>query len=506
MTDRPGLTRRSFLKHAAWTAPALATLPRLTSAQETPAARPGVPPRKVIVVGAGLAGLGAAWELVQSGHDVTVLEASHRPGGRVWTLREPFADGLYAEAGAVSYGASFQHTERYAKTFNLTVVNPKAPQKPLGMVEYLEGQRVEITGKEQPAWPVELAAAEKGLGLFGMYQKYFLPAAAEIGDPLDPAWRLDQWKKYDQVSLAEYLRSQGASNGAIKLMAANVVFGYGWDEVSALHRLISDVALFPVDKPSPPRFFEGGSDRLTDAFARSLKERTWYRSPVTKIRQEAGKVRVVFRHLGDEQTLEADYVVVAAPVPALRNIELTPELPAARRQILSRLEYAPVTRIFIQTRRRYWAERGFGGMSGTDLPIQLVSEQPVIRAEDQTRGILECHMKGPDAERIGALDEAAQIAFAVEHLEKLHPGIKDHVEGGASISWHENPWIGGGYAWWKPTQFTAWMPELANPEGRLHFAGEHTSVLARTQEGALESGNRAAREINEAVATESGGR
>jgi monoamine oxidase len=502
MTHRPGLTRRSFLKHAAWTAPALAILPRLATAaavETSAAARPGVPPRKVIVVGAGLAGLAAAWELVQSGHDVTVLEASHRPGGRVWTLREPFADGLYAEAGAINFAASFHQANRYAEAFNLKVVNPKPPAKPLGGVEYLEGRRVEITS-QNPEWPIELSPAEKGLGLFGMYQKYFFPTAREMGDPTDPAWRLDQWTKYDQMSLAEFLRSQGASEGAIKLMAANVPFGYGWNEVSALHRLISDVALFPVDKPTPPRFFEGGSDRLPDAFARNLRERTWYRAPVTKIQQDDGKVRVVFQHLGNEQALDADYVVVAAPVPALRNIQFTPELPAARRQILTGLEYTPVTRIYVQTRRRYWAERGFGGQSGTDLPIQLVNEQPAIRADDQTRGILECHMKGPDAVRIGALDEAAQIAFAVENLEKLHPGIKDYVEGGTSVSWHEDPWIGGGYAWWKPTQFASWMPELAKAEGRLHFAGEHTSALARTQEGALESGNRAAREVNEAAA------
>jgi monoamine oxidase len=497
MTFRPGLTRRSFLKHAAWTPPALAALPHLAAAAE-PAAQPGGPPRKVIVVGAGLAGLAAAYELVQSGHDVTVLEASHRAGGRVRTLREPFADGLYAEAGAVSFGASFRHTERYGQTFGLTVVHPKPPKKPLGMVGHLEGTRVEVTGKEV-AWPVELTPAEKALGLGGMFQKYVLPAAAEIGDPTDPAWRLDRWAKYDAMSLADYLRSQGASHGAIKLMAANAVFGYGWDEVSALHRLISDLALFPVTSPSPPRFFEGGSDRLTDAFARNLRERTWYRAPVTGIQQEPGKVRVVFRQGGGERLLEADHVVLTAPIPALRNIELTPELPASRRQIISGLEYTPVTRIFLQTRNRYWAERGFMGLSGTDLPIQLVNEVPGIRAEDQTRGILECHIKGPEAERIGAMDEDAQIALAVEHLEKLHPGIKHVVEGGVSFSWHEDPYIGGGYAWWKPAQLTGWLPEIARPEGRIHFAGEHTSVLARTQEGALESGNRAAREINEAA-------
>lgn len=495
-----GLTRRAFLKHAALTAPVAAALPGLASAEEpVPAARPGVPQRKVVVVGAGLAGLSAAWELVQSGHDVTVLEASHRAGGRVWTLREPFADGLYVEAGAVNYGEAFRWVGRYVQALGLSVVSPKPPKTPLKLVAHIGGQRLEMAGKE-PEWPVELAPSEKGVPVYGFYQKYLLPAAAELGDPTDPAWRLDRWAEYDRMSLADLLRSRGASNGAIKLMSANASFGYGWEEVSALHRLISDMALTQMTSPTPARFLEGGTDRLSNAFAQRLRERIWYRAPVTKIQQEPGKVRVVFRQRGDEHVLEADHVVCAAPVPALRNIEFTPALPAARRQILAGLEYTPVTRIFVQTRRRYWVERGFAGISGTDLPIQIVSEQPFIRADDQTRGILECHIKGPDAERAGALDEEAQIAFAVENLEKLHPGIKDYVEGGAAISWHENPWIGGGYAWWKPTQLTQWMPEFAKAEGRIHFAGEHTSVFARTMEGAFESGNRAAREINEAAA------
>jgi monoamine oxidase len=508
MTPLPGLTRRSFLHHALWTAPAVAALPHLAAAAEPaatpaaaePAAQPGVPPRKIIVVGAGLAGLAAAYELVQSGHDVTVLEAHHRPGGRVWTLREPFADGLFAEAGAVNYGDAFVHVGRYGKTFNLAVGSPKPPKKPLAMVEHLHGRRLEITAAKEPDWPVELKPDEKGVGLFGLFQKYLLPAAGEMGTPSDPGWSLDRWAAYDKMTLADFYRSRGASNGAVELMSANTTFGYGWEEVSALHRLISDMALTQITSPTPGRFFEGGSDRLPNAFANALRERIWYRAPVTKIQQEPGKVRVVFRQLGEEKTLEADRVVIAAPVPALRNIQFTPELPAARKQIIAQLEYMPVTRIYIQTRRRYWAERGYTGLSGTDLPVQLVNEQPFLRADDQTRGILECHMKGPNALRAGELDPDTQIAFAVDNLEKLHPGIKDYVEGGISFSWHKDPYIGGGYAWWKPTQLTTWMPELAKPEGRLHFAGEHTSLLARTQEGALESGNRAAREVNAAAA------
>ena len=153
--------------------------------------------------------------------------------------------------------------------------------------------------------------------------------------------------------------------------------------------------------------------------------------------------------------MTADHVVCAAPTPAMRNIEFTPELSALKRQILSELTYTPVTSIYLQTRRRYWAEQGYGSLAATDLPVQLVFEQPAIRAEDQTRGILQCFLRGPEALRVGAMDEDDQIAFAVTNLEKIYPGIKDYVEEGVSFRWHDDPWVGGGFAFWKPNQSRA---------------------------------------------------
>lgn len=491
MTRSPGMTRRAFLRHAAVAAPAAALLPRLASGQP---ARP----KRVIVVGAGLAGLAAAWELVQLGHDVTVLEAQNRPGGRVWTLREAFADGLYAEFGAVSFADSFHHLVRYANTFGIPVVPAKPPSKPLKMVEHLRGQRVEIVAGQETAWPLDLAPGERGQTVGALFQRYMGSIAKELGDPTDLAWRLDSSAALDRVTLAEFLKSRGASEGAIHLLSVNTPFGYGWSEVSALHRLVSDLALFQAGGAVGTRFLEGGTDRLPNAFAKALRERIWYGAPVHSIRQDEAGVRVVVRQGGGEKTLEAERLICTAPLPALRRIGIEPALSPVKRQAVEQLAYMPVTRIFVQFRRRYWTERGYTGLSGTDLPIQLVSEHPFVRADDQTRGILECHMKGPEAERVGALPQDEQIAFAVENLEKLHPGIRGQVEGGVAMSWHEDPWTGGGYAWWKPGQLTGWLPELARPEGRLHFAGEHTSVLARTLEGALESGNRAAREVQEA--------
>ena len=120
---KPDLTRRAFLRHAALTVPAVAAFSGLASASEpAPAALPPASrPRKVIVVGAGLAGLAAAYELARAGHEVTVLEAQNRAGGRVWTVREPFADGLFVEAGAVNFGDAYRHLVRLFEAVRYSV-------------------------------------------------------------------------------------------------------------------------------------------------------------------------------------------------------------------------------------------------------------------------------------------------------------------------------------------------------------------------------------------------
>jgi len=498
------LSRRSFLRHAALALPALAAFPQLASAAPSPLPPGEIPPpperavrpRKVIVVGAGLAGLAAAYELVAWGHDVTVLEARTRPGGRVWTLRSPFSDGLYAEAGAMDFSESARFMQHYVQLFGLSTASPQ--REDVRFAFHLRGRRILFGRGIESEWPFAVTPEEKKLGPFGIDAKYLVPPTRELGDVSDPGWDIGRFERYDRMTLAELLTSQGVSDEAVSLLSYLMGVGYGWRTGSALHRLISDFAMFELGG-GKLLYLDGGADALPRAFAAALRDRIWYGAPVTKILQENGKVRAVFRQGGAEESLEADRLVCAVPCPVLRRIEISPALPPARRRILDELEHTPVTRIFVQTRRRFWHEAGEAGAGVTDLPIGMVAEQPFIRSGDQgPRGLLEAHIRGADAVPAGALGPEEQIAFAVEHLEKLHPGVRRHVEGGAAVSWHDDPWTGGAYPWWKPGQLTQWMPELARAEGRIHFAGEHTSHLCRQMEGALMSGHRAAREVHAA--------
>jgi monoamine oxidase len=507
------LTRRSFLRSAALSLPAAAALPGLSFAESAAAAAaPGPPisetpppprpaqPLKVIVAGAGLAGLAAAYELVSWGHDVTVFEARTRPGGRVYTLRSPFSDGLTAEAGAIDFTSAYRNVQHYVKHFNLAATSPQDDK--LSTVFYLRGKRILFPSRTKPDWPYNLTPEEKKLDFVGIFEKYLGSAAKELGDPTDPSFDISRFKRFDQATVADFMKGQGASDEAVEFLSHMVSVGYGWSTGSALHRLASDFALFLLGGGS--QFcLDGGTDMLPRAFARSLRDRIWYGAPVTRIVQEGAKVRAVFRQGGAEQTLVADRLICAAPCPAVRRIEFSPGLPARKRQIMEQLEYTPVTRIFVQVRRRFWTAAGETGRGSTDLPIKLVTEQPICRPADQgPRSILESHIRGPEAVPVGAMDVDKQIAFAAENLEKVHPGFGRYVEGGATVSWHDDPWAGGGYPWWKPGQLTEWMPELAKAEGRVHFAGEHTSQLGRTMEGALISGNRAAREVHAAALRE----
>jgi monoamine oxidase len=492
------MTRRELIRNAALAAPILAGLPGLAWGEEPKPTPPADSrgPLQVIVVGAGLAGLAAAYELVALGHAVTVLEAGERPGGRVYTLREPFADGLFAEGGAIDFSSSYRNMMRYLKLFDLPVV--PYTHGALDSVYHLRGKRLvfKVASRKEPDWPYQLTPEEKSLGLNQVFGKYFAPADA-IGDPTLPGFKLAAWKSFDGVTLTQFLKNQGASNEAIELLGQVMGFGYGWSEVSALHRLLSDVGLFLVDPAQSSHILVGGNDRLPQAFAKALGDRLNYGVPVVKIVQEPDRVRAVWKRGGREESLAADRLIVTAPVPALRRIAFGPALPEAKRRIIEKLEYLAVTRTYLQVDRPFWRDAGESGDANTDLPIRRVFEYPLIQSPTQRGGILESHVRGPEGERLAHVDLPARLRLCRDNLEKVFPGFKDHYHGvGTSVAWSTNPWAGGGYAWWKPGQLTEWMPKLAEPTGRLHFAGEHTSAIGRTMEGALESGNRAAREVH----------
>ena len=238
-------------------------------------------PKRVLIVGAGLAGLSAAYELNQAGHDVTVLEARTRPGGRVHTLRDPFPDGLHAEAGATRIPNHHHFTLKYAEMFGLTL-DPFEPRD-VPSVYRVHGQRIRVTPGQKVEWPYDLTTEERALGVNGMRQKYIWSMLSEVGDVTDPRWPPETLMKSDQMNRSDFWRSRGASSEAIALLSVGGMDNRA-DTRSTLLMLRVQAL---VQKLTHFYKIRGGNDLLPKAFASRLSEKIHYSTAVVKIEQDA---------------------------------------------------------------------------------------------------------------------------------------------------------------------------------------------------------------------------
>ena len=487
------MRRRDFLKQAvvataALSAPSLNTF----ASSQGELQRRGVP-KKVIIIGAGLAGLSAAYELTQAGHDVTVLEARTRPGGRVHTLRDPFAEGLYAEAGAARIPNHHHFTLKYAELFGLTL----DPFEPPGLpsVYHVRGKRIQVTPGQKVEWPYDLTAEERALGVNGMRQKYIWSMLSEVGDVTDPSWPAPETvKKYDQMNRSDFWRSRGASIEAVALLSLGGIDDRveTWSTLFMLRNQALNQKLNHYYK------IRGGNDLLPKAFAIRLSEKIHYAAPVVRIEQDTLGVKAVFLNAGVHHALTGDYLICAVPFSVQKNIEVAPAFSVAKQRAIEQLPYLSVSKIFLQARKRFWGNEGQSGFATTDLPIREVWD--VTYKQPGRRGILQAYPISLHSRRVTGMPENERINFALEQVEMIYPGMREHFEGGVTKCWDEDQWARGASSYYKPGQFSSLLPHVARPEGRIYFAGEHTSVwIDGWMQGALESGNRVAREVNAAL-------
>lgn len=483
------MNRRQFLGRAA--ALAAASL----SACSLPPERTARSPKKVIVVGAGLAGLAASYELAQAGHDVVILEARDRPGGRVQTLRGPFSDGLHADAGAHLIPNQHHLTLRYVRLFKLGI----EPSTPLfeARLFYVHGQRVVANYGVDVEWPFDLTPEERKLGRLGMWERYISAALGDLGDVTAPGWPANhRLEKYDWMTAADLLRSRGASPGAVALLRVGYLdlIGDGIDSYSAL-QMLHNLALRQME--TVRYAIRGGTDLLAKAFADRLAGRIRYESPVVRIEPGEASASVVVGRDGQHQRLTADHVVCTIPFSVLRQIDVSPSFSPQKQRVIEELPYTSIARVYLQFKRKIWTTENLYVTAATDLPIKWLFEHTVN--QPGPRGILEAQAAGVEGRRVTRMTEGERIQFALDHVERVFPGIRSDFERGTSKAWDEDPWARGAFAYFRPGQMLSLLPHIARVEGRVHFAGDHTSPWSAWMQGALESGLRAAREINEAL-------
>jgi monoamine oxidase len=244
---------------------------------------------------------------------------------------------------------------------------------------------------------------------------------------------------------------------------------------------------------------DGGMDRLPNAFCAELQQEIRFGSVVCAIDQTETSVTVHFKTEAGRFATTADYCVCALPFPCLRTIELGRPFSRAKMRAIRQLNYHASTKILFQVRNRFWEEEDgiAGGATVTDLPIRRMNYPPP--SSETSRGVLlASYTWGQDALQWGAMDPETRLEEALDDVACIHPRIKDEYEIGKSYAWYSDPWARGAFALFAPDQQTDLQAAIVQPEGRVHFAGEHCSLYHAWIHGALESGIRAAREIHEA--------
>ena len=402
---------------------------------------------RVIVIGAGFAGLACADRLVALGHDVTVLEARDRVGGRVWS-QELIAGrpDTVVERGAEFVLSGYDVMQEMAQRFDL-------PVAPSGMSYYVREPR----HASSPIAATEVAEAARSLR----------PAAKGADS---------------RVTLPDFLRAHLPDSAAAEVISARAAISWAApeDELSC-HVLLDSLASV---QPMPTSRISGGNQGIALGLAASLGGRIHLGSPASAVHATDDAVRVDVHGT----SIDADAVVMAIPLPHLERFDLRPGIPNGQRDAMTRMVRGHAAKLHVplatpapssavlDVSRRFWC------WTATDASGQV---QPVV------------HSFSGSAPALDGLKVTTGPEEWLEALRTLRPDLDIDAEGALLSTWDDDPWATFAYSGLGAASRPGDDQIIGAPIGRVHIAGEHTAgEWSGLMEGALRSGLRAASEIH----------
>ena len=491
--------------HAAATA--LGLLPPVARAGQLSLRPAGGRPRHVVIIGAGIAGLTAAYELRRAGHRCTVLEASHRAGGRNLTFRR---GDVVDEVGARQVCEFDDHPDLY---FNAGPA--RIPGSHASFLRYCRELDVPLeifVNDNRNAW-VHDDAAFGGRPIRG--REYITDARGFLAELLaksvDPRALDAGLDADDHERLREFLRGYGdldetlayhgsdragyASGGMTSPGVRKPVRGFPelldanfWREYMHWGELADQAA--PMLQPV------GGMDRIVDAFLGEVGDAVELRAVVREIRLGASDVEVAYADArGDVRSVRADYCLDS--MPAHLVLGLRHNLPPRYVRALAAPTLSRNVKVAFEARRRFWEdEQIYGGISWTNQDITQIWYPPHGIHGDKGI-ILGAYTFDPDRGlRLAGMSPAERIEVALAQGEKVHPGYRQHVERGLSVAWSRmNHMLGCSTQWTGDAQRNH-LPTLQAPAGRHYLVGDQVSYHPGWQEGAIHSAYHALRDID----------
>ncbi|WP_338045213.1 flavin monoamine oxidase family protein [Paenibacillus humicola] len=471
--------------------------------------------KSVIILGAGIGGMTAAYELGKAGYNVTILEARDRAGGRNWSIRKgtssteigsstqvsKFDNGMYLNAGPMRI-PQFHVTMDYCREFGVEMepfdnVNDSAYYYNEN-VGALSGQKVRKRA----------AKADMRGYVAEMLAKAVDQQALDL--PLTPD---------DKTLLVNYLRREGDLDADL-FYRGSERGGYK-DEPGS--RLDAGVLRDPFDMKAIinsgfGNYFSneytydmqmmmfhpvGGMDMIAKAFEKRVGKMIRYRSEVKEIRQTGSGVRIVYTDLdkNTDKEITGDYCICTIPLSVLKSIpaDFSPDMAKA----ISSISYASAGKMGLQFKRRFWEEdeQIYGGVSLTNLDITQIYYPPT-QYFSKKGVLLAYYVTGAKADTIGKMSYKDREKLALMQGAKIHPQYLDEFEASFSINWKTIKYNLGGWVSYSADDRKTYYPTLCKPDGRIYLAGEHISYITAWQAGAIESARSVVTDIHQRVMKE----
>ncbi|KAM4703091.1 L-amino-acid oxidase [Rhinophrynus dorsalis] len=452
-------------------------------------------PKRIVIVGAGIAGLTAAKVLEDAGHKITVLEASERVGGRIYTYRNESA-GWYAELGAMRIPSYHQIVLEFIAKFHLKVSE---------FVQYNLNTWYAVNNILKRTYAVrdnpdlldyKVKDAEKGKSSDRLFEDSL---AKIIEDFKASNYSCEKvMKKYDSYTVKEYFRKKSSlSREAVRMMGDLLNMN------SFMFLSMAEMLHIQYDISDTVRYMEivGGLDHLPRAFFQQLYSPLYLNSRVMEISQEKEITSVLVWQHQKLFNIKADYVLLTTTANAAQMIQFHPPLSKKKTEAIKSIHYSSSTKIYLSFRARFWEEEGiFGGKSITDRPSRFIYYLSHSFPNVTGGLILASYTWSDESMLFHGLSDEDCMKVALNDLAMIHGAHILQLWDGSGVvkKWSSDPYSLGAFAAFTPYQMTDYSMELSKNEGRIYFAGEHVAYPHGWIETAIKSALRAAKKINEA--------
>lgn len=536
MKNPPSMTRRQFLQTIAAVGGSTAVWATLDSWALAKPQRQDLPPLdgqvsgvKVLIMGAGMAGMTAAYELGKLGYEIQLVDALARPGGHNWSIRRgaelteyggerqvcEFDEGLYFNPGPWRIPHHHEAVLHYARVLNVPLE---------AFINYQEADYAYVEGDFGPLAGRPIRMRALNVDMAGYTSELLAKLASER--------QLDTDLSDEHIQqLIDYLVNEGLLDRDSLTYTGSYRRGYitppgaGRQEGETDPRFaLTDILPYAAELHRAQGYYlasaasysqqmtmlqpVGGMDRLAYALANAIGEDKFtYQAEISEIRQDENGVRIVYmdRLSGETREATGDYCLSSLPLTILPTLQLdfSPEMAEAIRHV----PYEMAGKIGLQFSRRFWEEdeRIFGGVTRTNVPTIGSIAYPSYGFLSQKGVIQGYYNTGHYASQISNLSVQERIDHALAYGSKIHPSYRDTFENGFSVAWHRVPHMLGGWSTYTEQTRAQYYPRLLEPDGRVYLIGEYLSYLGGWMEGSVRSSWLQIEKLHQRVRQEQGG-